>query len=692
MNENLDRDDENNKNDHPIASREAIYTSLESPLDFKTLFKTLNSPEWAYDALSKRVDAMERDQQLKKIDGVIYQNGQSKLVTVKSFFDKVMGMQVSIDGMHLPLTERQAQGVFPGDELTIRVPDPVHPEAIAIVTQINTLNQNHIVCRVGSYRGRVQVLPFDPKIKQSLVLHKKDTVQEGEIVMVSRLQKQTSKKFLMVKIEKRLGDQHTPGIEREIAKSLFKLPGPWAETILEGADQESIEQAAESRTSWTDLPLVTIDGIDAKDYDDAVYVEKTDTGYRLYVAIADVSHYVKKDGYLDQEAKKRGNSVYFPGYVIPMLPEVLSNNICSLVPDQHRLAMGCCIDFDHKGNRMHTRLDRVVIRSHARLVYEDVDAMLSDTALVPEWWQAPLQAMNELTQCLRQKRKKSGTIILTSRETKFEFDDYGEIDTVLELERGWSHQMIEECMLAANMAVGYVMHCEHRPIIYRCHNQPTAEKIEQFKDYVAFHQIDFPEEPTAKDFLNVIEACQHLPDCRAVEMMVLRTLSQAYYCDSDSGHFALSTEYYTHFTSPIRRYVDLTVHRAIGDYLDNKPNALEEGVSAQCSMMERKADEASWFAQGWLKAKWAAPHVGKTFNAKISSVTHFGAFVALEDLPIEGLIHISNLGNEYFAHHPETLTLEGRSSGVVYGLGQTLKVRLKSVDIAALQVDFIPVA
>lgn len=689
FNIDLTKGEENNK-DHPIASREAIYAALEKPMLFDDLFQALHSPKWSYEPVLKRVNAMVRDNQLVQ-KGIKYERaGESQLVTTKAFLDKYSNMHVNIDGIDLLLTDRHAQGVFPNDELVVRVPKPVKEDSIVVVVRINCINQSHIVCHVKEHRGKLRVLPFDTKIKQHIVLKGEKALKEGTVITVSRTDKQTSKRFLQVKLEKVLGDVDTPYIEREIARYVFKLSGAWSKDIMiEGASQKDIDSEMKDRTSWVDLPLVTIDGQDAKDYDDAVYVEKLDKGYRLYVAIADVSHYVELDSDLDVEARKRGNSVYFPGYVIPMLPEVLSNDICSLVPDQNRLAMGCCIEYDQNGKRVKTTLDKVVIRSHARLIYEDVDKMLEGKMDVPDFWKKGLEALNELALCLRKKRIKEGTIILTSRETKFDFDDKGNITSVIEMKRGFSHQMIEECMLAANMAVGYLMQEENMPIIYRCHNDPSNEKVEQFQEYLLSHHIELPDSPTPKDLQEVIDACKDKPDFHSIEMMVLRTLSQAFYCDEDVGHYALSTDFYTHFTSPIRRYVDLTVHRAIKAWLDKKEHQMPlEEIAENCSMLERRADEASWFVSGWLKAKWMAPNVGNTYDAKISSVTYFGIFVSLEGLPVEGLVHISNLGNEYFIHHSDTMKLEGRSSGLVYGLGQSLQVKLKSVSVPALQVDF----
>lgn len=693
FNVDLGRDEDKNKQDHPIASREAIYALLTEPLDFDTLFARLNGPKWSYDALSKRVLAMVRDKQLIQKDDKIARAGQSKLVKAKVKVDKAASVHVVIDGINLSLTERHAQGVFPNDEVTVRVPDPVSKDAIAVVVDVDLKNENHIICAVKISRDKVRLTPFDQKIKNTLVLEGKNQLKEGDIIFVSRVKKQRSRRVVFVKLERVLGTIDTPGIEREVARALFALPKDWVlQESIEGADQKSIDALLKTRTSWVDIPLVTIDGKDAKDYDDAVAVEKTDQGYRLYVAIADVTEYVKPGTELDKEAMRRGNSVYFPGYVIPMLPEVLSNDICSLVPKQNRLAMGCCIEFDHQGRRLKTKLDRVVINSHARLIYEDVDLMLTGKKEAPDFWKASLKNLEALANLLREKRIEQGTIVLSSHETKFEFDQQGEIESVSEVQRGFSHIMIEECMLAANMAVGDFMQKQGIPIVYRCHNQPSTEKVEAFKDYLKSHQIDLEDEPSPKELQAVLDQCVDKADFRSIEMMVLRTLSQAYYSSVDNGHYALSTDYYTHFTSPIRRYVDLSVHRAIGMWLDGSSKEVDlDEIAENCSLLERRADEASWFAQGWLKAKWISPNIGKTYKAKISTVTHFGVFVSLEEEPVEGLIHISNLGNEYFTYHADTLTLEGRSTARIYRVGDELSVRLKAVDIASAQVDFVAI-
>ena len=689
----LTRDEEHHKNDHPISSREKIHAMLEEPMDIDVLLGSLPDPEWADSALHKRILAMARDQQLVVKDKVVSRKEPSILITEK-VMAKGGDLFVIYQGEKIILSERHAQGLFPNDEVVLRIPKEYKRDSIAVLVSINTASVKHLICVVKYRRDKPRLVPFDQRIKQAVVMKGKISYPDNTVLRVKRSPKQRSRRMIEVVEHEVLGDIYQPHLERLIAQDVHALASEWGQQAnldVNHASQPDIDQEATNRESWQHLPFVTIDGEDAKDYDDAVYAEKTESGYRLYVAIADVSHYVQPETELDLEARKRGNSVYLPGYVIPMLPEVLSNGACSLLPEVTRLAMGCVIDIDESGKRTNTRLAKVAIRSHARLTYEQVDRMLKGEESTPEWFSTPLSQVDALAKVLRQFRVAEGTIIIRSHETKFQFDPSGEVSGLTEVDRVWPHQLIEECMLCANMAVGQIMHDQHRPIIYRSHSEPTAEKVRQFQDYLSFHGIQLPDEPSPKDLQSVIDQTKEGPDSHAVEMMVLRTMSQAFYSASQVDHFALSTGYYTHFTSPIRRYVDLTVHRAICDWLDGKP-AIEstaiDQIASDCSVFERAADEASWFAQAWLKAKWVEQYVGQQFKAKVVSITHFGMFVALLDQPVEGLVHISMLGKEYFSFNEETMSLQGQTSGQTYSLGQKVSVMLKTVDLSLQRVDF----
>ncbi|MEC7030145.1 MAG: VacB/RNase II family 3'-5' exoribonuclease [Pseudomonadota bacterium] len=688
----LSKDEDHNKKDHPISSREKIYALVDKPLTFRELLDLLPDPQWADSALHKRILAMARDKQFV-IDGdMVRRKEPTKLITER-VLAKGGDLYVVHEGYKIVLTERHAQGLFPNDEVILRVPETINSDSIAILVSINTASAKHIICVVKYRRNKPRLVPFDQRIKQAVVMKGKLSYPENTVLRVKRAGKQRSRRMIEVVEHEILGDVHQPHLERAIAKDIFALNDGWSEEIsssIDNASQEQIDLEAKDRESWEQMPFVTIDGEDAKDYDDAVYAEKTDSGYRLFVAIADVSHYVKQGTALDLAARQRGNSVYLPGYVIPMLPEVLSNGACSLLPEVKRLAMGCVIDLDTSGKRVATRLVKTVIKSHARLTYHQVDRMLSGKESVPEWFKTSLKHLDEVAKVLRQYRVNQGTLIIRSHETKFEFDSQGEVAGLTEVDRVWPHQLIEECMLCANMAVGSLMHEKGRKIIYRSHSEPTGDKVKQFQDYLSFHGIALPDDPTPKDLQAVIDATQDFADSHAIEMMVLRTMSQAFYSADSISHYALSTSYYTHFTSPIRRYVDLTVHREICLWLSHEAEDETDigQIASDCSIKERSADEASWFAQAWLKSKWAEQYVGQEFSAKIVTITHFGMFVALENQPVEGLVHISELGKEYFSYNEETMTLQGQTSGRVFSLGDSVLVVLKSVDLPLQRVDF----
>lgn len=684
-------DDENKKQNHPISSRETIYAAASQPCTFAELLERLDSPSWAFEPIQRRVQAMARDNQLIIKDGVVSHFGPSKLVTSKVKAIKSGHLLINIDHVELFLNDRQAQGVFPNDEVVVRVPDPVSAQSIAVLVSVNQMNKKHLVCVYTEYKGKPRLKALDKRVKQPMILSSRHKLQDGDVLTVFRSENQRSRRLLQVQMVRKIGHIHDAGIERFIARNIYGLSSDWSSNYhLPGASQEGIESEAKNRESWCHLPLVTIDGEDAKDFDDAVYAMKLDKGYRLYVAIADVSHYVKEESELDKEARDRGNSVYLPGFVIPMLPEVLSNDLCSLRPNEKRLAMGCIIDFDESGVRTNIKLNRVVIQSHARLTYEGVDQMLGGAMETPEWFKEPLATIDNLARILRERRISKGTVVLTSRETTFSFHQNGALSNVEERIRGWSNQVIEECMLAANMAVGFAMHDNGMPMIWRCHSEPSADKVDSLREFMYYHGIEVPHEPTPVDLQSILDQCSNKPDIQSIEMMVLRTLSQAYYSHDEMSHYALSEQCYTHFTSPIRRYADLIVHRTIGAYLSNKEASADyTDIASSCTIQERRADEASWFAQAWLKAVWMEPYVGRAFKARVVSVTHFGMFVVLLDKPIEGLVHISSLGKEYFQYQEESMSLVGSVSGQRFSVGQVIDVVLKSIDLSMQRVDFM---
>ncbi len=450
------------------------------------------------------------------------------------------------------------------------------------------------------------------------------------------------------------------------------------------------------RTDLTRLPLVTIDGETAKDFDDAVYCEPDGRGYRLIVAIADVSHYVKHGDVLDREAAGRGNSVYFPRRVIPMLPEKLSNGLCSLNPKVPRLAVVCDMRIGADGDIGSYKFYPAVFRSHARLTYTEVAAMLEDPngesarqhrALLPH-----IQNLHRLYKVLVKARERRGAIDFETIETEMIFDGHGKIERIVPVKRNDAHRVIEECMLAANVCTSDFLRGRDHPMLYRIHEGPTPEKLTALREFLKGFglQLSGGDDPHARDYAKLLARVKDRPDAQLLQTVMLRSLQQAVYSPDNVGHFGLAYESYTHFTSPIRRYPDLLVHRAIKAVLRGKhydPGNWHE-LGAHCSMTERRADEATRDVVAWLKCYYMKDRVGEIFTGSISGVTAFGAFVALDDVYVEGLVHVSDLGSDYFHFDAGKHHLMGERTRKRYRLGDRLKVKVVRVDLDTSRIDF----
>jgi ribonuclease R len=443
------------------------------------------------------------------------------------------------------------------------------------------------------------------------------------------------------------------------------------------------------------LPFVTIDGETAKDFDDAVYCEATSRGFKLWVAIADVSHYVRPGEPLDLDARERGNSVYFPRRVIPMLPEKLSNGLCSLNPDVERLAMVCEVAVSAQGELGKYRFYPAVFVSHARLTYNRVAAALYEgkpdkqtKALLPQ-----LQALDNVFRALLGARGERGAIDFETVETALEFDDQGKIERIVPVVRNDAHRLIEECMLAANVCASDFLAKKKHPVLYRIHEGPTPEKLAALRAFLASFglQLGGGEEPSAKDYAQLLAKLKARPDLQLLQTALLRSLQQAVYSPDNVGHFGLAYDHYTHFTSPIRRYPDLAVHRAIKAALAAErynPGSWTE-LGEHCSMTERRADDATRDVVSWLKSYYMRDRVNEEFDGTISAVTGFGVFVALDEVFVEGLVHISELGNDYFRHDAIRHELRGERSGERFRLGDRIRVRLVRVDLEQARLEFV---
>ena len=448
------------------------------------------------------------------------------------------------------------------------------------------------------------------------------------------------------------------------------------------------------------MPLATIDGEDARDFDDAVYCERTPKGWKLYVAIADVSYYVRPDTALDEEARKRGNSVYFPDRVIPMLPEVLSNGLCSLNPDQDRLCMVCELYIAGDGRILRSRFFSGVMRSHARLTYTEVASIVVDgdkilrrkrRALLPH-----LEELHSLYKVLRRAREDRAALDFDTQESKIEFGEGKKIERIVPSVRNDAHRLIEECMLAANMASARFLARHKVPHLVRIHEGPTQEKLADLRAFLGRLGLSLGggDKPKPIDYYRLTDQIVGRPDEHLIQTVLLRSMAQAVYSPEKKGHFGLALEAYTHFTSPIRRYPDLLVHRAILHILEGKDE--DEFVytgsdmavlGEHCSFTERRADEATRNVISWLKCEYMQDKLGKEFEGIISAVTPFGFFVELKDVFVEGLVHISTLDKDYFHYDPIGYRLQGERTGKTYRLGDPVQVIVARVDLDERKID-----
>ncbi|MBI2318910.1 MAG: ribonuclease R, partial [Betaproteobacteria bacterium] len=570
-----------------------------------------------------------------------------------------------------------------------------------VIARANT----RIVGTLRRERALGFVVASDRRISQEILLEPgaEGGAQSGQVV-VAELTAQPSVDSRDVhtqpigRVVEVLGNATDPGIEIEIALRKHDLPFIFSPAALAQADAyPERPHAGKERVDLRGLPLVTIDGESAKDFDDAVFCERAGREFRLIVTIADVSHYVRHGDALDAEARERATSVYFPRRVIPMLPERLSNGLCSINPGVERLCMACEMNIGADGAVRDYRFYPALMRSRARLTYTRVAAALADatgeaarefSSLLPE-----LRALRQLYGVLARARKARGAIDFETIETAFVFDDQGNLRSIVPVERNDAHRIIEECMLAANVCASEFLLEHKHPALYRVHEGPTKEKLAALREFLKGFGLDLGggDEPHAKDYARLLESIKHRPDVQLLQTALLRSLKQAKYSPKNVGHFGLAYETYTHFTSPIRRYPDLLVHRAIKAVLAKKrydPGDWAE-LGEHCSRAERRADEAGWEVEAYLKCSYMQGRVGEVFAGSISAVTSFGIFVALDDVFVEGLVHISELGKDYFRFDEVRHELRGERTGRRFRLADRVRVRIVRVDLELARMDFV---
>ena len=696
--------------EHPLPSREfilQILTEQGGPVDQDELQGLLHITRDEEELFSRRLRAMERDGQIMR--------NRKRAICVADKLDLIKGrVQGHADGFgflipedgspDMFLSEKEMHQVLNGDVVMVRkagVDRRGRPEA-KIVEVLERAN-NKVVGRLYEEHGIQFVVAENRRISQDILVAAGGSggAKTGQVVILEIIKHPDKHAQPIGRIVEVLGNYADPGMEIEIALRKHDLPYEFSRDAERQAKAISPVVSPEDWAGREDirhLPLVTIDGETARDFDDAVYCAPEKGGYRLVVAIADVSHYVKNNDALDRDAILRGNSVYFPRRVIPMLPEELSNGLCSLNPKVDRLCMVCDMHIDSRGEIVKYRFYPSVMYSNARLTYTQVAEMLAEpdgelaagyAQIVPH-----LQHLYELFQKLLHARGKRGAIDFETVETQMIFTDQGKIERIVPVVRNDAHKLIEECMLAANVCAAGFLHEHHHPVLYRIHQGPTPEKLEALREFMKEFGLGLTgdDEPQAADYSKLLKRIKGRPDAGLLQTVMLRSLRQAKYEPENIGHFGLGYDAYTHFTSPIRRYPDLLVHRAIKAVLQGKqykPSQKWAELGIHCSMTERRADDATRDVEAWLKCFYMRDHLGSVFTGTVSSVTSFGMFVSLDDLYVEGLVHVSELGKDYFHFDATRHQLLGERTGQSYRLGDRVEVRVVKVDMESTKIDFV---
>lgn len=709
-------DREANQYDNPVPSREYIMAYLKEvgrPLSYEDITQAFDiHDEDALEGMRRRLIAMMRDGQLVK-------NRKNKYGLTDKL-DLMKGVVVGHPDGHgfflsedsnekFFLSQREMKTVLDGDKILARMKQYLN-NGRGEVTVARILERKHHVV-VGQYfteAGVGFVVPENQRMPHDIIVPETPDaeVQEGDVVKAEIIAPPTTRTQAVGRVTEVLGRDRAPGMETEIAIHAYDLPNEWPQTVLEETEQMpdelDLSQMEDERVDLRGYPFVTIDGDDAKDFDDAVYCAKRRSGWTLYVAIADVSHYVQPGSALDEEAYRRGNSVYFPTRVVPMLPEKLSNGLCSLNPDVDRCVLVCQMNISKSGKRTSYRFYPAIIESQARLTYT-VAAQLfegSDTSLVNQYSQIypDLANLYELYCAVHNRRYQAGMIQFDLNDPKVIFGEDQKIQTLVKEERNDAHKLIEECMLLANVAAADFLSKTKQSALYRVHPKPETDKLQELQTFLSELGLGLVGgmSPAPEDYAKVLEKAKDRSDFPVIQMALLRSMQQAYYSAHNGGHFGLNFDSYTHFTSPIRRYPDLVVHRAIYRSLKKQkaPQPLRdkmETIGMHCSMTERRAEDATRDVMGWLKCEFMLDKVGQEFTGVIASVTGFGLFVQLDAYFIDGLVHISALENDYYRFDSVRKRLVGERSGMIYNIGDKLKVTVAKVDLDQRQIDFVPI-
>ncbi len=711
---------ESAKYENPIPSREFILEFMKDkgqPLPFAAVLNGLGLYSDDHEiALSRRLGAMSRDGQLLQNRRGLWclpEKMDLRRGRVQGHRDGYGFVALDEGGADWVIPQQEMRKVLPGDRVLVAAKGTDRKgRTEAQIVQVIEEAERLLVGRFQQDRGVSYVAPSDPRVAQDFIIAPGDDLgaKPDQIVVFAVTQRGHKHLQPLARVVEVLGDHLAPGMEVQIAIRTFDLPDTFSDAVLREVGDLSPQVRPEDSAGRIDLrklPLVTIDGEDARDFDDAVYCErKKSGGWRLWVAIADVSHYVRPGTALDREAENRGNSVYFPGFVIPMLPELLSNGLCSLNPDVDRLCMVCEMTVSEAGSLSSYRFYPAVMRSHSRFTYTRVWDLLNGAAPQSEREQQLLPALRELHAlygALAEARQQRGGLELDSRETKVIFNSERKIEKIVPVTRNDAHRLIEECMILANVASARYLNKQQMPALYRVHQGTNQRKLDTLREQLAVLRLSLGggDEPSPKDYAQLLAKIAQRPDADAIQTLLLRSLTQAVYQSEMEPHFGLALNAYTHFTSPIRRYPDLVVHRALKAVLEKSepvPVGCDSAVhyqvadldrvGAHCSMTERRADEATRDVVNWLKCEFMEDKLGEVFDGTVTGVVGFGLFVELDEVFVEGLVHVSTLRNDYYHFDQARSALVGERGGQVFRLGDRLQVRVANVDLDQRQIDF----
>lgn len=696
----------------PLPSRELILTTMSEqgvPLSVEELYTLLEISDEERDIFNRRLNAMERE-------GQIIRNRKGALC-IADKLDLIAGAvqghpdgfgflipddKTKVSGDDVFLSPKEMSQVMHGDRAMVRISGldrRGRPEGKLV--EVLERRTQKLVGRVVHSTGVTIVAAEDKRINQDILIPYNMDMQAkpGQVVMVELTEQPSAHAKPMGKVVEILGNYADSGMEIEIALRKHNLPyefSPAAVKLAESYPKLVQESDFKGRIDLRELPLITIDGETARDFDDAVFAEPQGKGWRLVVAIADVSFYVKPQDALDKCAFERGNSVYFPRRVIPMLPEALSNGLCSLNPEVERLCMVCDMQVDGAGVVKQFKFYPSVMRSKARMTYNQVFEILqnpsAELALEYEWLVPNLNDLYSVYRLMLLQREKRGAIEFETTETIMMFNEQGKIDEIVPSFRNEAHKLIEECMLAANVCAADFLAAHEHPALYRVHEGPTPEKLEALRMFMG--ELGFGvgggDSPHAKDYGKLIDRIRERPDAQLLQTVLLRSMQQAVYSPDNLGHFGLAYEAYAHFTSPIRRYPDLLIHRAIKAVLNGDRYKAGDWsqLGEHCSMTERRADDATRDVTNWLKCFYMQDKIGEVFEGTVAAVTSFGLFVALDGVYVEGLVHVTELGNDYFHFDKARYEMTGERTAVRYRLGDRLTIKVVRVDLETAKIDF----